>query len=302
MSTNFPGSALDTYTRALSSDQQNSPTHSSQHDNAFDAIEALEAKVGVDSSAVTTSHDYKLSSVTGILKASPTDGWIPAGETWTYAAADDPTFTFTIAGTDLTTKYYAGMRIKLTQTTPKYFLITKVAFSTDTTVTIYGGTDYDLANAAITSPFYSTAKAPAGFPLDKSKWTVLVTDSSDRQQASPTQNTWYNIGTTNSQITIPIGVWNLDYQTNIYVTKSATNLTVKSTLSTANNSESDTTLTSAVIGYQAAGAMVSKDKILVLTVKTLYYLNALATDASVDNIDFRGDRGDTIIRAICAYI
>lgn len=43
--------------------------HDQQHSNANDAIEALEAKVGINSSAVTTSHDYKLSAVTGSAKA-----------------------------------------------------------------------------------------------------------------------------------------------------------------------------------------------------------------------------------------
>ena len=42
-------------------------------------------------------------------------GYFLAGETWTYASADDPTFTFTIANSDATTKYSAGMKIKLTQ-------------------------------------------------------------------------------------------------------------------------------------------------------------------------------------------
>ena len=94
------------------------------------------------------------------------NGWTPALETWTYASADDPTYTFTISG-DLTDKYSAGMRIKLTQTTAKYFIITKVAYSSpNTTITVYGGTDYDLANATITNPYYSVVKAPQGFPLD----------------------------------------------------------------------------------------------------------------------------------------
>lgn len=43
--------------------------HDQQHANANDAIEALEAKVGANSSGVTTSHDYKLSAVTGAAKA-----------------------------------------------------------------------------------------------------------------------------------------------------------------------------------------------------------------------------------------
>jgi len=59
---NFPVS-LDSLTNPTSSSFQNSPSHSTQHINANDALEALEAKVGIDSSAVTTSHDYKLSRV-----------------------------------------------------------------------------------------------------------------------------------------------------------------------------------------------------------------------------------------------
>jgi len=59
MATNFP-SSLDSLTNPTSSDPLNSPSHSAQHANANDAIEALQAKVGVDSSAVTTSLDYKI--------------------------------------------------------------------------------------------------------------------------------------------------------------------------------------------------------------------------------------------------
>ncbi len=65
---NFPTS-LDSLTNPTSSDTLNSPDHAAQHSNANDAVEALEAKVGADSSAVTTSHDYKLSGVTGTDKA-----------------------------------------------------------------------------------------------------------------------------------------------------------------------------------------------------------------------------------------
>jgi hypothetical protein len=57
MATNFPTS-LDTLTNPSSGDQLNSPDHAGQHADANDAIEALEAKVGVNSSAVTTSLDY----------------------------------------------------------------------------------------------------------------------------------------------------------------------------------------------------------------------------------------------------
>lgn len=66
MATNFPTS-LDTLTNPASSDAMTSPSHSAQHANANDAIEALQAKVGINSSAVTTSLDYRVAQ----LEAGP---------------------------------------------------------------------------------------------------------------------------------------------------------------------------------------------------------------------------------------
>lgn len=61
MSTNFPTS-LDTLTNPSASDSMDTAgvEHDVQHSTLNDAVEALEAKVGVDSSAVTSSHDYKI--------------------------------------------------------------------------------------------------------------------------------------------------------------------------------------------------------------------------------------------------
>ena len=69
MATNFPTS-LDSLTNPATTDQLNSPSHAAQHANANDAIEQLQAKVGVNSSAVTTSHDYKIAQ----LEAAITSG------------------------------------------------------------------------------------------------------------------------------------------------------------------------------------------------------------------------------------
>lgn len=59
MATNFPTS-LDNLTNPAGSDPVNNPSHASQHANLNDAIEVLEAKVGVNNSAVTTSLDYRV--------------------------------------------------------------------------------------------------------------------------------------------------------------------------------------------------------------------------------------------------
>ena len=65
MATNFPAS-LDALTNPTSSDSLSSPSHSAQHANVNDAVEALQAKVGADSSAVATSLDYKVAQLEAI--------------------------------------------------------------------------------------------------------------------------------------------------------------------------------------------------------------------------------------------
>jgi hypothetical protein len=62
MATNFPTS-LDSFTNPTAVDTLDSPPHDEQHADANDAIEALQAKVGVDGSAVATSHDYILANM-----------------------------------------------------------------------------------------------------------------------------------------------------------------------------------------------------------------------------------------------
>lgn len=239
----------------------------------------------------------------------PTDGWIAPGDTWTYASADGPTGVFTITGVDRTSILQAGMRVKYTQTTAKYGIITSGSFGGgNTTIKIYGGTDYTLANAAITSPFYSPVKAPFGFNCDPDKWTVVVTDTTDAIQSSPTASTWYNLGSIS--ISIPIGCWRVLYEVQMETNKgSATVIDQYATLSTANNSESDTSMTSYSIFVGSSGALaraelhVHRERFLTLTSKTTYYLNSETTQTGTTDINFRGDRNTpTVIRAICGYL
>lgn len=59
MASNFP-TALDTLTNPAGSDSMNVVSHAAQHANANDGIENLQAKVGIDGSAVITTLDYLL--------------------------------------------------------------------------------------------------------------------------------------------------------------------------------------------------------------------------------------------------
>lgn len=89
-----------------------------------------------------------------------TDGWVAVSDTWTYASAS----TFTIASVDRTSIYTPGTKLKFTQTSAKYAVVVSSSFSTNTTVTIAVNTDYVIANAAITAPYYSYQQSPVGFP------------------------------------------------------------------------------------------------------------------------------------------
>ena len=84
------------------------------------------------------------------------DGWISANTTWAYATANTITVPSGAAAI-----YRKGDKIKLTQTTAKYFYVVGVA---DTVLTVTGGTDYTVANEVITLPFYSHQSSPLGFP------------------------------------------------------------------------------------------------------------------------------------------
>lgn len=65
MAISFP-SSIDSFTNPSASSDTAVLSHASQHDNANDAITALENKVGVNSSAVTTSIDYLLKNTSSV--------------------------------------------------------------------------------------------------------------------------------------------------------------------------------------------------------------------------------------------
>lgn len=96
MATNFPVS-LDSLSNPIGSNTLNSPSHSSQHSNANDAIEAIQAKVGADNSAVTTSLDYKVRV------------WNPVGEITMWATSSAPTGWLICDGSAVSRTTYSGL-------------------------------------------------------------------------------------------------------------------------------------------------------------------------------------------------
>jgi hypothetical protein len=62
MATNFP-TDIDNLINPGSTDALSAPSHSDQHSNANDAIEAIQTKIGVDGSTDPNSLDYKISDI-----------------------------------------------------------------------------------------------------------------------------------------------------------------------------------------------------------------------------------------------
>lgn len=255
------------------------------------------------------------SSQTTGLKYKAPDGWNEAFETWEYVSVDDPTGIFRV-NADVTGKYSAGMRIKMTNGGNVICgIITVVGAYTGgyTSITFLHQIDptdslalYLMANSAITLNYYSTQKAPFGFPLSPSSWTVYKTDTTQRRQSSPSKNVWYNLGSIS--ISIPIGLWNVNYfvYTIVQNTSATTDHSLSTTLSTANNSESSSSWT--IIDSWRMGSAAqfkytnaTRSGVLALTDKTPYYLNT----KTVDTETLIGNDNDILplsIKAVCAYL
>jgi hypothetical protein len=274
--------------------------------------------LGLGTAAYTASGDYTPiahatatnnphSTTAAQVAAIPNDGWIAITATGTSGTLDSPSFQISF-NADMTGLIGLGYKIKITQSTTKYFIVTKIgAFSAGATIiTCYGGTDYTLVasgTTAITNPYYSPVKAPFGFPLSTEKWTVTVTDTTTRSQASPTAGTWYNLGSVS--ISAPIGLWR--HVTSILPTvdkATAGNLDIYVTLSTANNSQSDATVTRKIAIRTGTYAEVSTimESILDLTSKTTHYINSKCDAVTIGNIYNNNGAQTLSIKLICGYL
>ena len=264
-------------------------------------------------SLATAGNDFLVASGSGAFvkktlaetQAILASWYSAADETWTYASADAPTFTFTTPG-DKTNKYWPGVRILILQSSYKFFIVTKVVYSApNTTITIYGGTDNLLANSAISSNYYSYMKAPGNFPLDPQKWTVKFTDTTQRTQATPTDSTYYNIG--GQSISVPIGIWRLRlhvYATSGGVTSPSYHV-LYAALSTSTSSVSDAVLWCSSVGIGVGTVSITAElrNVVTLAAKTVYYpIMSRVCDKTGGVLYFYNDINAMVIEAECAYL
>jgi hypothetical protein len=253
-----------------------------------------------------------------LLKQTITDaktGWFPITGAVTYVSVDNPTGIVTIAG-DVAAELKAGRRLKFTNGgNVIYAIVSKDSTysAPNTTVTflheINPTTNVALnlmANSAITLPYFSTQKAPQGFPMQIDKWTMIFRDTVTRTQATPVLATVYNVGT--SLLAVPIGSWEVDYEAVLYLANGApkTGVDVIIGLSTTNNTLVDRDFIDYKYGLSIsyAGIMyyASRGKSVNLAAKTTYHLNTRVNAVAPDNINYYGAEATTIIRAVSTLL
>ena len=191
MSTSYP-TAADSFTTKVDNVDT---VYAADINNVQDSISALETRLGITSTPLPTiidtdvtlaaNSDTKISSqkavktysdsgtqtLTNKTLISPVikswDGWQTVSDSWTYASSS--TINVPSGAASL---YQIGDKIKITQTTNKYFYVIAVA---DTLLTVTGGSDYTVANEAITAKSYSHIENPLGFPAFFDYVPVLTT-------------------------------------------------------------------------------------------------------------------------------
>lgn len=117
-------------------------------------------------------------SALGSISPVLANGWQRDTDTWLYSTP----YVFYIAGKDVTARFPRGTKIKLTQTTEKFWYVDYSVYdSGNTGVVLMINGDYTLDNADITSPHYSYASNPQGFPAcfnHVDSWDGFSTDPS----------------------------------------------------------------------------------------------------------------------------
>lgn len=191
----------------------------------------------------------------------------------------------------------------------EYGIITKNAFSTDTTLTVQVPEGYAIpTSGGISAVAYSTQSTPYGFPADKGKWEILTLGKVDATQTA-TGGTWYNLAS--HSISIPTGAWDTTYKAMVDTNRStATSQGVFATLSTANNTESDSDFTSWAETGGASGTILTGGALTVpiktinTTTATTYYLNeqSVATSAASGLRILSASYGQSYIKARLTYV
>lgn len=244
--------------------------------------------------------------ITTVQEAS-TSGWVGDDEThtWTLSSTEttsDADVYVVNVDADVTDYIGANMKVRLEDDgTVKYFGVLSVgAYSGGVTpVSLFGGTDYVLSGT-ITEFYYSSARAPFGFPLSEDKWAVEMVDTTDRSIA-------YSAAVTNiyagHKLILPAGYWGVSSSAYFVGNNGASSQNMTLGLSTSSSAISSARLLKE-IQNTSSGTNISMTFDLPrvwidLSSETTYYLISIYVSATATTMGIYGSTNTpTVIRAV----
>lgn len=204
---------------------------------------------------------------------------------------------------------FGGQASGAISATLDYAVVMKVAFSTNTTLTVQVPEGCTIpTSGGVSAVAYASVANPYGLPAAKGKWRLFTLGKVRGSQATPVAGTWYHATAGCYELNIPVGSWIYGYETTFGGYKNAsTAFEAYVTLSTANNSEVDSELTGWASVEGASGTMalrttVKREKSLGLAAAAVYYLNGKTGVASSTELAIYADLGATIVYANNAYL
>lgn len=105
---------------------------------------------------------------------------------------------------------YGGQADGTISTTLDYGIVQKVAFSTNTTITVQVPEGCTIpTSGGVSALAYSNQKSPFGMPVQLNKWAVETLIQNTVSTVIAGAGTWVSTGI---KITVPLGSWNLGYE------------------------------------------------------------------------------------------
>lgn len=265
-------------------------------------VKLARLRVAAAASSITNS---VIDDLRTMAQAVENGGWqalSSAWDSWAYSAWDSTRHYGTITVPD-STIFTLGQKVRFWQLTGgwKYGFIT--IKPNGTSIGVYMGQSYSLANERIYLPAYSRDQAPDGFIRTPSIWT--------EQWITSAQLNMGVVGTaiapvTGAQVPTCPGLWDLEFQAYGQCTHTAAQyLQHILGISDANNTFFDRELvsSSAVISAslgQMDGSMSAR-KTIATVANTTWYLNTSSTQAATTQYVNGGTRR-TVLRAQIGYL
>lgn len=246
-----------------------------------------------------------MNEIKNVINNQVAFGWYQTGlgPTLTYSSWDITTKTGVVnTNLDLTGYLSVGMKVKFTQSTiTKYAIITAI---TSSAITLFMGADYTLENASINNFYFSMLKAPFDFPMNPEKWELTFVRSSNDVYSTTTTTNYY--GGANNKLTVPVGMWEVEYNYTIQLTSATTSCYSRLVLSQSSSEITAGSLTSNFVMPLASGSIAGfrfiNSKIYNLTEETTFYL-LFKNDLAYSGLYFVGvTTQPSWIKAKCAYL